>query len=218
MIYILDYDAGNLLSIKRSLEFFELKYSVINKAENFSNKDILLIPGVGSFASASKRISKSGIVEIININPHNRPFILGICLGMQLLMTYGLEGGRSDGLNLIKGRVDSIFFNKPKDLEIPKTLIGWEEFKVQNLNNEKLNFFKKYENQSFYHVHSNMCIPKERKNIIATYCNELSFIPNIIGDIDKKILGLQFHPEKSGKIGLQLLKDIFRFIEAQNNC
>ena len=213
MIYILDYDAGNLLSIKRSLEFLDFKYSITKETKNFSNNDILLIPGVGSFASASKRIFHSGILEITCRNPSDRPFIVGICLGMQLLMSYGVEGERSDGLNLIRGGVGSIFCNKPKDLEIPKTLIGWEEFKVQKLINEKLNFLKKYQNQSFYHVHSYMCILDEPKNIIATYNNELSFIPNIIGDVNKKVLGLQFHPEKSGKVGLQLLKDIINFIE-----
>mgnify|MGYP001491614290 CR=1 FL=1 len=213
MIYILDYDAGNLLSIKRSLEFLKFKYSIIKKAKIFSSEDILLIPGVGSFASASKRILKSGILEITYQKPSDRPFILGICLGMQLLMSYSLEGKRSAGLNLIKGSVDSIFYNKPKDLEIPKTLIGWEEFKIQKIINEELYFLKKYQNQSFYHVHSYMCKPEERKNIIATYCDELSFIPNIIGDVNKKVLGLQFHPEKSGGVGLQLLKDIINFIE-----
>ncbi len=213
MIYVLDYDAGNLLSIKRSLEFLEFKYLIIKETKKFSNNDILLIPGVGSFASASKRIVHSGIHEIKSQKPCDRPFILGICLGMQLLMSYGVEGERSDGLNLISGGVDSIFSNKPKELEIPKTLIGWEEFKLQQLINGKLNFLKKYQNQSFYHVHSYMCIPEDPKNIIATYSNELSFIPNIIGDINKKILGLQFHPEKSGKVGLQLLEDIINFFE-----
>ena len=213
MIYILDYDAGNLLSIKRSLEFLELKFSIIKETKNFSKNDILLIPGVGSFASASKRIINSGIIEIVNRQPSERPFFLGICLGMQLLMTYGLEGERSPGLNLIKGNVESIFSNKPKDLEIPKTLVGWEEFKLQKVINQKLNFLTNYETHSFYHIHSYMCIPEERKNIIGTYRDELSFIPNIIGDINKKVLGLQFHPEKSGKAGIQLFKDIFNFIE-----
>ena len=208
MIYLMDYDAGNLLSIKRALNFLNFKFLTVQKINNISSKDLLLIPGVGSFAHASTRIKKSGLMELANQNPSDRPFILGICLGMQLLMGLGFEGGESEGLNLIDGSVESIFSKKPKYLNIPKTIIGWQNYKTIENKSNKYKWLNNYEGQSFYHVHSYMCIPKNPNNIYATYPDELSFIPNIIGDSKKKVLGFQFHPEKSGQKGLNLLKEV----------
>lgn len=211
MIYLVNYDAGNLLSIKRALISLKFEFSTIKTITNVNQNDILLIPGVGSFDSASKKIMDAGIIDMAKEKPEDRPFVIGICLGMQLLMTYGLEGKPSKGLNLIKGRVESIFSKKPKDLEIPKTLIGWEKFKIKNLG-QHFQWLEKYQKNSFYHVHSFMCVPDKSEDIIATYDDDLYFIPNIIGDLDNKALGLQFHPEKSGEAGLSLLKDTIDYI------
>jgi len=216
MIYLFDYDAGNLLSIERSLNFLNFDFLKIKKLDNISNKDILLIPGVGSFESASLRIKSAGLLKLANLDSKKRPFILGICLGMQLLMSYGYEGKKSEGLNLIKGSVESIFLRKPKELKIPKTIIGWEEFQIRNQFNDSYKWLNSYKNQSFYHVHSYMCVPKCPENIIATYSNQLSFIPNIIGDFENKVLGFQFHPEKSGIKGLNLLKETLNLIAKIN--
>lgn len=208
MIYLIDYDAGNLLSIKRALNFLNFKFLTVQKINNISSKDLLLIPGVGSFAHASNRIKRSGLMELAKQAPKNRPFILGICLGMQMLMRQGFEGGGNEGLNLIDGSVESIFSKKPKYLDIPKTIIGWQNYEIKKNINHDFKWLNNYEGQSFYHVHSYMCIPKNPNNIYATYPDELSFIPNIIGDLEKKVLGFQFHPEKSGQKGLNLLKEV----------
>ena len=206
MIYLINYDAGNLLSIQRALKFLNFDFLTISKVKDITNKDILLIPGVGSFDSASKKISESGLLEIVQQSPSKRPFILGICLGMQLLMTSGYEGKPSKGLDIIKGSVESIQSKKPIEVNMQRTLIGWQEFRTKSQINEKYQFLNKFQNQSFYHVHSFMCIPDNPEDIIATYNYELSFIPNIIGNLNNKVLGFQFHPEKSGPIGLKLLK------------
>ena len=211
MIYLLNYDAGNLLSIKRALKYLKFEFSTITEIYQLSNNDILLIPGVGSFASASKRIEKYGLLELAKKPTKNRPFILGICLGMQLMMTRGFEGNLSMGLNLVEGDVDSIYNLKPKNIALPKTIIGWESFQLNNKIDERLNWLKNYENKFFYHVHSYMCIPKNKEKIIASYSKELSFIPNIIGDLEKRVLGFQFHPEKSGPDGLNLLREMINF-------
>ena len=211
MIYLLNYDAGNLLSIKRALKYLKFEFSTITEIYQLSNNDILLIPGVGSFASASKRIEKYGLLELAKKPTNNRPFILGICLGMQLMMTRGFEGNLSMGLNLVEGDVDSIYNLKPKNIALPKTIIGWESFQLNNEIDERLNWLKNYENKFFYHVHSYMCIPKNKEKIIASYSKELSFIPNIIGDLEKRVLGFQFHPEKSGPDGLNLLREMINF-------
>ena len=211
MIYLLDYDAGNLLSIKRALKHLEFQFLTTTEVDQLSKEDVLLIPGVGSFASASKRVEKYGLLDLAKKPPDMRPYILGICLGMQLIMTRGFEGHLSMGLNLIEGEVDSIFNLKPKNINIPKTIIGWESFQLNKELDYRLKWLKNYENKYFYHVHSFMCIPKNKEKIIASYPNELSFIPNIIGDLENRVLGFQFHPEKSGSVGLNLLKEMINF-------
>ena len=150
-------------------------------------------------------------MDLAKKNSEKRPFILGICLGMQLIMTRGYEGDMCKGLNLIEGDVDSIFKLKPNNINIPKTIIGWESFQLNNNLDQRLEWLKNYENKFFYHVHSYMCIPKKKEKVIASYSKELSFIPNIIGDLNNKVLGFQFHPEKSGSYGLSLLKDMIHF-------
>ena len=211
MIYLLNYDAGNLLSLKRAIEFNKFNCSIIKKLDNISPKDIIIIPGVGSFYSAALRIKESGIFRLIKRNPKDRPFILGICLGMQLLMSIGTEGNTTDGINLIEGGVYKIIKKKPKNIELPKTLISWEKLYLKENISDKLFWLKNHQNEYFYHVHSYMCCPTNSKNIFSTYTNKLSFIPNIIGDIEKRVLGFQFHPEKSGESGLKILKEAINF-------
>ena len=214
MIHLLDYDAGNLKSIKRALEFNDFQFKTIKKVQKISKKDIILIPGVGSFSSASVKIKNAGLNEIANLKKEDRPFLIGVCLGMQLLMSFGYEGGKSKGLNLIKGEVKPIFEIKPQDLKIPRTLIGWEEINVKQ-NISEYRWLNNYHKKCFYHVHSYLCIPDNSEHIISTYTNELSFIPNIIGDLENKVFGCQFHPEKSGESGLKFLKELINF--ALNN-
>ncbi len=211
MIYLINYDAGNLLSIQRALNYLQFDFLTVNKVDHLSRDDILLIPGVGSFASASERLEKYGLMDLARRNEEHRPFILGICLGMQLFMSEGFEGKRSKGLNLIEGNVNSIYSLKPKNINIPRTIIGWEDFQLNENLDHRLSWLKDFENNFFYHVHSYMCLPIKKENIIASYSNELSFIPNIIGDLDKRVLGFQFHPEKSGALGLNLLKNMIDF-------
>ena len=211
MIYLIDYDAGNLLSIKRALNFLNFKFLTVQKINNISSNDLLLIPGVGSFAHASISIQKSGLMELAKQTPRNRPFILGICLGTQLLMSNGTEGNLSNGMNIIEGGVHEIIKKKPKNIEIPKTLISWEKLYIKENIPNKFSWLKNYQNEYFYHVHSYMCCPINSKNIFSTYTNKLSFIPNIIGDIEKRVFGFQFHPEKSGESGLKILKAAINF-------
>ena len=144
MIYLLNYDAGNLLSIKRALRYLKFQFLTITEVDQLSKDDILLIPGVGSFASASKRVEKYGLLELAKKTPDRRPYILGICLGMQLIMSRGFEGGLSMGLNLIEGDVDSIFNLKPKNFNIPRTIISWESFQLNKELDDRLKWLKNY--------------------------------------------------------------------------
>ena len=207
MIYIVDYGAGNLLSVKRALFKLKFEYEVIHEFKKFDSKSILIIPGVGNFNAASENLNNRGFNQLQFLDPEQRPFVLGICLGMQMLFSTGNEGGHSKGLNLLEGNVDKIIKNKPGKLDLPTTLVGWEKYHL--LDNYQINFpyLNNFEDTSFYHVHSYMCLPKSKEEIIATYPFDYSFIPNIVGSSNKRVLGFQFHPEKSSKKGLEFLKE-----------
>tara|TARA_Y100000739_G_scaffold220563_1_gene220167 strand:+ start:299 stop:964 length:666 start_codon:yes stop_codon:yes gene_type:complete len=212
MIKILDYGASNMLSLFRALENLGQKFDLIDK--NFScisHKDILIIPGVGNFSNASKNL-KNISNKLKSKKPEERPFIIGICLGMQLLLENSEEGGKSEGLGLIKGEVKKIPKKGILKEDIHNTIVGWESLKLNKDLDASYDWLKKYESNSFFHVHSYMCILKSEENLISSYFEDnLNFIPNIVGSKKNKIIGFQFHPEKSGKIGLDFLKDSIIF-------
>ncbi len=215
MIKILNYGAGNMLSLYRAMDSINISYSVIVNAKGLSNKDILIIPGVGSFAKASEQLEKAGFLEFYNLAPSERPYIIGICLGMQLLLSEGEEGGLSRGLNLIPGKVVKINSLLNNDSKLYRTLIGWELFHLGSSISQSFSWLSEHSNHSYYHVHSYMCKLEDHIHLLASYPAALSFIPNIIGSIENRVIGFQFHPEKSAASGLRLLGDTITFAISQ---
>ena len=213
MLKILDYGAGNMLSLYRAYEHLNIDYKIVINTESISGKDILIIPGVGNFSSASNRLRETGLLDIYKLSRNQRPFVIGICLGMQLLLEIGTEGGESNGLSLIPGKVKKIPQVCQEGLPIYRTLIGWENFKLSNNLDTSFEWLKKHNNKSFYHVHSFMCNLTNPKDILGTYTKNLSFIPTIVGSKEQKAIGFQFHPEKSGIEGLSLLYQTLVFAE-----
>ena len=161
----------------------------------------MFIPGVGSFAKASNIFKKNDYFKIINKAKDEGVLIIGICLGMHVLFTEGFEDGQNNGLNFIKGKVVKI---KNNLLKLPN--IGWKKIKIEN--NTKINFFKKFNDNKFYFVHSYMAMPEDSKNIIGSLVYENIKIPSIVSY--KNILGIQFHPEKSGETGIELIKEVIK--------
>ena len=194
-ICILNYGLGNILSLKNALNY--LGYNVIYFNKKNINFDILLIPGVGSFHKASQIFKKKNLFKIITELSKSKK-ILGICLGMQLLMTKGYEIKPSKGINLIKGEVKQI--KKTNNIKLP--LVGYKKVKFDN----KIKFLNKFNNEKFYFNHSYHVIPKYKFNNFF-YTKEKN-TKLIAGIVKENIIGLQFHPEKSGKIGLNFLKTI----------
>ena len=198
-ICILNYGLGNILSLKNALNY--LGYRVIFFDRKNQNFDLLLIPGVGSFHKASLIFKKKNLFKLITKISKDKK-ILGICLGMQLLMTKGYEIKTSKGINLIKGEVKQI--KKKNNIKLP--IVGYKKVKFD----KKIKYLKKFNKKKFYFNHSyhvltknkfdNFCYSKERGNKI------------IAGIRKKNIFGIQFHPEKSGKIGLNFLKEIIENI------
>ena len=196
-ICILDYGLGNLKSLFNSIkkigfnpEFFSNK--------NSKNYDIIFIPGVGSYSKASELILQKKYLDFLNIHNKNA-IIFGICLGMQLFSSYGTENGKNKGLNLIKGKTKKLS-KKMRNLILP--FVGYNE--VNFIKSSKYSFIKEFDKQKFYFVHSYSIIPNDNKNIIGYSKNQgVEFCSAVCSE---RVIGTQFHPEKSGEIGLDFLK------------
>ena len=199
-IALIDYGSGNIQSAYKALELvsnYKKKISVISNSKDLLKVDKIILPGVGAFADCIKGLkSISGMIDILNevILEKKKPF-LGICVGMQLLATEGKEKGNHKGLGWIPGKVIKI--KKKKRIKIPH--MGWNTVKI--ISKHPILKRKKFES---YFVHSYNFICKNKKNIIAT-CDYQQKITAIVGK--ENIIGTQFHPEKSQKIGLEILKN-----------
>ncbi len=199
-IALIDYGSGNIQSAYKALELvsnYKKKISVISNSKDLLKVDKIILPGVGAFADCIKGLkSISGMIDILNevVLEKKKPF-LGICVGMQLLATEGKEKGNHKGLGWIAGKVIKI--KKKKRIKIPH--MGWNTVKI--ISKHPILKRKKFES---YFVHSYNFICKNKKNIIAT-CDYQQKITAIVGK--ENIIGTQFHPEKSQKIGLEILKN-----------
>jgi len=193
-ICILDYGLGNIKSLFNALNRIGLEVDYYSNNEN-KNYDLIFIPGVGSYNKASKILSKPDYLNFLNIRNKNAK-IFGICLGMQIFSTNGEENKFSKGLNYIEGNTIKLS-NNDNDLILP--FVGY--FNVKFIVN---NFFKKFDNQKFYFVHSYCLNPKKSENILAeTIHQNIRYCSAVMND---RFIGTQFHPEKSGEIGLEFFK------------
>ena len=208
MIGIIDAKSGNIGSLENALEYLNIKYLTVKNKKQISPDMKLILPGVGSFHGLMKKLEQLDLIETIQkMISNNSPF-LGICVGMQILLTEGLEEKRTPGLNIFKGKV--IKFKKNTNTKIP--LISW--IKIEILKNENNNIIlNNFNENNFYFIHSYFCDLEDKKNIIAISEHNKIKYPAIINK--KNIYGVQFHPERSREDGLQLLKN-FSQIENEN--
>jgi len=204
-IRIIDYGCGNLLSLVRAIEFIGYEGEITSDSKKILNSTHVILPGVGSFGNAMQKLEEYNLVPtILEYAKSNKP-LLGICLGMQVLFTLGNEFGTYTGLDLIKGDVIKMESSKNSKIRIPH--IGWNEIYPTN---KKKGWESKILNQnlagkSFYFVHSYIGLAKNPNETIATCNYEGITIPSVVAS--KNIFGCQFHPEKSGKNGLLVLKN-----------
>ncbi|HWQ77177.1 MAG TPA: imidazole glycerol phosphate synthase subunit HisH [Anaerovoracaceae bacterium] len=194
MIGIIDYGAGNLFSLKNALDFLGMENVITASAEEIRNADQLILPGVGAFPDAMRMLERSGLTEAIIEEAGKKP-LLGICLGMQMLFGYGHEFETVKGLGLIPGEVRLIV---APGLKIPH--MGWSDV---NLENECALSKGIREGDRFYYVHSYRAETEKRH--VSLYSEYGQYIPGLV--FRGNIYGTQFHPEKSGEIGLKLLKN-----------
>jgi len=206
MIAIIDYGVGNLYSLSSSLKHLNIETIITRKPEEIMNADKIILPGVGAFEDAMAKLKDTGLVSLILDQTATGKPILGICLGMQLLFEESYEYGRHKGLGLIKGTIASIQKDlKEKngnELNLKVPHIGWNKLIIKP-GAEKDPIFKYFKDGGHvYYVHSfygRDCI----ENTIASSNYDLD-IPGIVRN--GSVYGVQFHPEKSGEVGLGLLK------------
>ncbi len=193
MIAIIDYGAGNLFSVKNALDFLGLENKVTNRAEDIISADRLILPGVGAFPDAMRMLRESGLVGVIKEEARKKP-LLGICLGMQILFEKGYEFGETEGLGLIKG---SVKLMRPEGLPIPH--IGWNSLEF----NEECPLLERCSQGEYvYFVHSYAA--ECGKSNVAAYCDYGMKAPALV--FEGNVFGAQFHPEKSGETGLNILR------------
>jgi glutamine amidotransferase len=199
-IAIFDYGAGNLFSLKSALERNEAKSVVVDIIYNLkelSKFDGLVLPGVGNFDPAIRSIE--GSASHLDKAIDNCMPVLGICLGMEILFDKS-EEGRLEGLKILDGEV--VMLPKGK-VKIPH--MGWNNLKIKG----ESKLLKRVKDDSWiYFVHSYKTVPKDRKIIVATSDYGISIIPAVIEK--GNLIGVQFHPEKSGNVGALMIKN---FIE-----
>ncbi len=200
MTAIIDYGVGNLYSLCSSLAFIGEEAFVTNDIEKIKAAERLILPGVGAFEDAAKKLFNSGLVDVIKEEVINGKPLLGICLGMQLLFEKSFEFGEHEGLGLLKGEIRPISDVIDKDLKIPH--IGWNGLHFPETKDRHPLFADLAENDCVYFVHS-FYATNCTESVIATteYSAELT-----AAAADKNCCGVQFHPEKSGKVGMKILK------------
>lgn len=196
MITIIDYGAGNLFSVQNALNFLGVENNISSKVEDIISADKLILPGVGAFPDAMKMLDEAGLTEVIKEQAKKKP-LMGICLGMQMLFDKSYEFGETEGLGLIPGTVEHM--HPANDLVIPH--IGWNSLE----KNEPCKLLESVNDGDYvYFVHSYAAVT-DSKNV-AAYCDYGMKVPALV--MSGNVYGCQFHPEKSGKTGLGILKTI----------
>ena len=197
MLAIIDYGVGNLFSLKSSFAAIGVDAIVTSDKEVIASADKIVLPGVGAFGDAAEKLFSSGLAEVVLDEVKKGKPLLGICLGMQLLFEKSFEYGEHKGLGLIKGEIRPIKEVIPEDYKIPH--IGWNalNFKGKNPLFKYLN-----EGDCVYFVHSYYGANCD-ESVIATAEYGASLTAAVASE---RVFGCQFHPEKSGKVGLNILK------------
>ena len=197
MIAIVDYGVGNLFSLKSSLTAIGAEVTVTSDPEVLKSADKIILPGVGAFEDAAKKLRQSGLDVVLKVLAGEGKPLMGICLGMQLLFEKSCEYGEHEGLGLIPGQVISMAGIVPAEYKIPH--IGWNALRFRQ-QSPLLRYIK--EGDCVYFVHSYFATGCESYVVADT-----EYGPWLTAAVAKgNVYGCQFHPEKSGDVGLNILR------------
>lgn len=194
MIAVIDYGAGNIFSVKNALNYLGLDGELCSDADSIRKADKLILPGVGAFPDSMRMLEERGLVDVIKEESQKKP-LLGICLGMQILFEKGYEFEETKGLGLINGYVDKLVAPGKK---IPH--MGWNDTEI--INDSPLIKGMK-QGDMVYFVHSYKAVTDDENiSLKAHYGQD---VPALV--FRGNVFGTQFHPEKSGEVGLNILKN-----------
>ena len=198
MIAIIDYGIGNLFSLKSSFNAIGADITVTDNEEIIRSADKIILPGVGAFSDAIAKLRATGLDKVLIDEAQKGKPVMGICLGMQMLFEKSFEYGEYDGLGLLKGNVVGMQGVLPEELKIPH--IGWNALHFKQNDCPLFKYIK--ENDCVYFVHSYFAEDCDESVAATTeYGKELTAAVAY-----KNIYGCQFHPEKSGEVGLNILR------------
>ena len=200
MIAIIDYDAGNMKSVEKAMQYLGQDVVMSRDTDTLLQADKVILPGVGAFGAAMERIRAYGLEALIHQIVSNRTPFLGICLGMQLMFEGSEESPGVDGLGLIKGKILRI--PDTEGLKVPN--IGWNSLVYPNQGK----LFEGIEEGAYvYFVHSYYLKAEDEKIVTAT----TDYGTTVHASVEKgNLYGCQFHPEKSSDVGLQILKNFIK--------
>lgn len=197
MIAIIDYDAGNLRSVEKAFNYLGYEVNITRNKEELLNADKVILPGVGAFGVAMEKLHKYELVDTIKEIVHKKIPLLGICLGLQLLFEGSDEAPGVEGLSILEGNIVRI--PDEEGLKIPH--IGWNSLKI----NPSSHLFTGIPEESYvYFVHSYYLQAKNEADVAAT--TEYGTLIHAAVEKDN-VFACQFHPEKSGDVGLAIIKN-----------
>ena len=198
VVSIIDYKISNLYSVKNAVETLGYSGIITSKKIDLLKSDFVILPGVGSFPEAMKQIKKLDLEEIIKELIYNQKPFMGICLGFQMLFDYSDEFQYTKGLGIVEGHVKNL-----SSLKNLKTIphVGWNKIKINKKFRHK-NFIN-FDNKHFYFIHSFFASPNNKSLIFSkTIIDDYEFCSSIK---NKNLFASQFHPEKSGILGLNMI-------------
>ena len=205
-VAIIDYKMGNLHSVQAACTHVGLKSEITDDHNKILEAKISILPGVGAYGEAMKQLEDANLIKTINSFIDSGKIFVGICLGLQLLFERSDEFGSYHGLGLINGVVKKFDFNLSKNGRYPVPHVGWNKIAKKNIEWGNTLLCSNFNHDYMYFVHSYYVEP-ENKDIILTetqygsktYCSAISY---------KNIFATQFHPEKSGKDGMKIYKQL----------
>lgn len=203
-VAIVDYGMGNLGSVARALGELGADAYIAERAERLADAQRVVLPGVGSFAEGMLRLNDGGWTAALRAQVAEGKPLLGICLGMQLLVSTGTEGGGGKGLDLIPGQVQRLDMLGCRE-RIPH--VGWNSIKLSTI--AAVLFHEIPDDTDFYFVHSFAVSDVPAENIVA----EVDYGVRLVAAVARGVVfGTQFHPEKSSKAGFRILKNFLEFV------
>lgn len=207
MITIIDYGMGNLKSVYNALRYLNIECEITNSKEKIEGAKKIILPGVGAFKDAIENLKVRDLDKLIIKKAEEGIPILGICLGMQLLFDKSYEGGKYEGLSLIKGEIRKLDNSALEEEKIKIPHIGWNNLRIKKVSPilKDIN-----ENDFVYFVHSYYGVVKSKEDLIGDIIYGNNKIAAVVGN--NNVFGTQFHPEKSGEVGLKILKNFGEMI------